>query len=203
MVRIKYRYLLVNVLYPAPTPTSSKSEPQVPHIVQFRQPSSDRFDVKVLVRIIRDGVSELFGDYGAGMIGPSLQVKYFSPATSTAIIRVARQHYRLVWAALTFCTRLPKPVDQPCVMQVVRVSGTIKKAEEEAIKRARLSIRRAERAVGRGSDAKSGRIAAPQSSAGVAAVGAVGGAERMLIDEDDVGMGEGIEDFGEEDEGED
>ena len=30
-------------------------------------------------------------------------------------------------------------------MQVVRVSGTVKKAEEEAIRRARLSIRRAQR----------------------------------------------------------
>ena len=71
-------------------------------------------------------------------------VKYFSPATSTAIIRVSRDHYRLVWAALTFTTRLPKPVDQACVMQVVRVSGTIKKAEEEAIRRARMSIKRAQ-----------------------------------------------------------
>ena len=71
-------------------------------------------------------------------------MKYFSPATSTAIIRVAREHYRLVWSALTFATRLPKPVDQACVMQVVRVSGTIKKAEEEAIRRARMSIRRAQ-----------------------------------------------------------
>lgn len=31
-------------------------------------------------------------------------------------------------------------------MQVVRVSGTIKKAEEEAIRRARISIRRAQSA---------------------------------------------------------
>lgn len=31
-------------------------------------------------------------------------------------------------------------------MQVVRVSGTIKKAEEEAIRRARISIRRAQKA---------------------------------------------------------
>lgn len=49
----------------------------------------------------------------------------------------------MVWAALTFATHLPKPVDVSCVIQVVRVSGTIKKAEEEAIRRARLSIRRA------------------------------------------------------------
>jgi ribonuclease P/MRP protein subunit POP5 len=73
-------------------------------------------------------------------------VKYFSPATSTAIVRVSRDHYRLVWAALTFSTQLPKPVfQQPCVFQVVKVSGTIRKAEEAAIRRAQLSIRRAQR----------------------------------------------------------
>ncbi len=72
-------------------------------------------------------------------------VKYFSPATSTAIIRVARDHYRLVWAALTFTTKLPHPANQACVFQVVRVSGTIKKAEEEAIRRAQRSIRQAQR----------------------------------------------------------
>ena len=70
-------------------------------------------------------------------------VKYLSPPTSIAIIRVARSHYRLVWAALSFVTRLPKPVDTPCVIQVIRVSGTIKKAEGEAIKRAREEVIRA------------------------------------------------------------
>lgn len=52
----------------------------------------------------------------------------------------------MVWAALSFTTRLPKPIDQACVIQVVRVSGTIKKAEEEAIRRARAVIVRAQRA---------------------------------------------------------
>src|ERR1700761_7973522 len=75
----------------------------------------------------------------------SFLVKYFSPATSTAIIRVSRDHYRMVWAALTFTTQLPNAISQECVIQVVRVSGTIKKAEEEAIRRARLSIQRARR----------------------------------------------------------
>ena len=46
-------------------------------------------------------------------------------------------------------TQLPRiskhEVPQPCVMQVVRVSGTIRKAEEEAIKRARAAILRAKR----------------------------------------------------------
>lgn len=40
-------------------------------------------------------------------------------------------------------TRIPKPVDRACAIQVVRVSGTIRKSEEEAIRRARLAIFRA------------------------------------------------------------
>jgi ribonuclease P/MRP protein subunit POP5 len=56
---------------------------------------------------------------------------------------VSRAHYRLVWAALTFVTRLPRPIEHSCVIQVVRVSGTIRKAEEEAIRRAKAAILRA------------------------------------------------------------
>ena len=51
-------------------------------------------------------------------------------------------------------TQLPRTsredTPQPCVMQVVRVSGTIKKAEEEAIRRARAAILRAKREGGEG-----------------------------------------------------
>lgn len=52
----------------------------------------------------------------------------------------------MVWAALTFITKLPRPVDTPVVVKVVRVSGTIKKAEEEVIRAAKLIIRRAKAA---------------------------------------------------------
>ncbi|KAI5195245.1 hypothetical protein E4T39_08294 [Aureobasidium subglaciale] len=155
MVRLKHRYLLVNVLYPEPeTPTKhTTKDGQVPDVVSFRRPSSDKLNAQLLARMIRDGVTELFGDYGSGMIASSLVdskkevdcslVKYLSPATSTAIVRVSRAHYRLVWAALSFVTHLPRPVDQACVIQVVRVSGTIRKAEEEAIRRAKAAILRA------------------------------------------------------------
>ena len=69
-------------------------------------------------------------------------MNYFSPTTSTAIIRVSRDHFRTLWAALSFITNLPNPWGTPCVMNVVRVSGTIRKAEEEAIRRARGLVRR-------------------------------------------------------------
>lgn len=45
-------------------------------------------------------------------------------------------------------THLPKSKSaqpRPCVMQVVRVSGTIKKSEEEVIRRARAAILKAEK----------------------------------------------------------
>jgi len=45
-----------------------------------------------------------------------------------------------VWAALAFVTKLPKPMDIPCVIRVVRCSGTIRKAEEAAVRKAREYI---------------------------------------------------------------
>ena len=79
MVRIKHRYLLVNILYPDTTNTPdaarAKGGEDVPYTVQFHQPSPDRLDGKLLMKMIRDGVSELFGDYGSGMIAGSLQGK--------------------------------------------------------------------------------------------------------------------------------
>ncbi|KAL1311765.1 hypothetical protein AAFC00_001852 [Neodothiora populina] len=165
MVRLKHRYLLVNILYPDATPSTTTAEiygsaaaaaaaagrdvaRDVPDIIHFQQPTSDKLTPQLLAKMVKEGVAELFGDYGSGMVAGSLVVKYLSPATSTAIIRVSRDHYRLVWAALSFITKLPRPIEQNCVVQVVRVSGTIRKAEEEAIKRAKLSILRAQRKSG-------------------------------------------------------
>lgn len=143
MVRLKNRYLLITFLYPSSL-TGLPIKDSLPDIVQFNQPSSDQLTVPLLIKAIREGVAELFGDYGVGVVSSSLQVKYLSPATSTAIIRTPRAHYQLVWAALTFITRLPKPINQPCVVRIVRVSGTIRKSEEEVIKRAKATILRAQ-----------------------------------------------------------
>ena len=156
MVRIKHRYLLINILYPSPSEakpskSTSSTDGPLPWTIQFRRPTSDKFSSAILHRMIKENVSELFGDYGAGMIAGSLQIKYCSAATSTAIIRVARAHYRMVWAALTFVTSLPKQGGgEECVIQVVRVSGTIKKSEEEAVRRARGVIKRIRREQERG-----------------------------------------------------
>ena len=54
-------------------------------------------------------------------------------------------------------TKLPKPINQPVVVRVVRVSGTIRKAEDEVIRRAQEIINRA-RGIGKEGE---GRVAEP------------------------------------------
>jgi ribonuclease P/MRP protein subunit POP5 len=114
-------------------------------------------------------------------------VIYFSPATSTTIIRVAREHFRMVWAALCMTTRLPKPLQAtPCVFTVVRTSGTIRKAQDEAIRRAREAVRRA-----RGADVGD-EVGGLERLTGAAAV-VDGDGQSSSEDEDEDGEGDGDE----------
>jgi ribonuclease P/MRP protein subunit POP5 len=48
----------------------------------------------------------------------------------------------MLWAALTFMDHVPiaHGRGRPCIFRVVRVSGTMRKAEEEAIRRAKRLI---------------------------------------------------------------
>jgi ribonuclease P/MRP protein subunit POP5 len=82
MVRIKERYLLVNILYPDQLSATTKANSgssnakvkgsNVPDIVALHQPTSDKLTHGALLREIRAEVASLFGDYGAGAIS-SLQ----------------------------------------------------------------------------------------------------------------------------------
>jgi ribonuclease P/MRP protein subunit POP5 len=74
MVRVKNRYLVVNFLYPS-TNTSSASKDALPQLLQLHQPTPDGFHTGKLLGTIRDGITELFGDYGMGMVSSSLKGK--------------------------------------------------------------------------------------------------------------------------------
>lgn len=89
-------------------------------------------------------------------------------------------------------THLPKASKhaqpRPCVMQVVKVSGTIKKSEEEAIRRARAAILKAKTdAAYSGTDGLNAILGGPD--AGTA-----------LLGHKDVGTLAGVEDDDEEEE---
>jgi ribonuclease P/MRP protein subunit POP5 len=160
MVRLKDRYLLVNIIYSDVPPGQAKGS--VPDLLLYNQPTTSELRPQLLLKGIRSEVAALFGDCGSGAVDRSLQgnqpntslihshfymklttiaaVKYLSPATSTFILRVSRAHYRLVWAAVAFMNRVPVRDGRPCVFRVVRVSGTVRKVEEEAVRRAKLLV---------------------------------------------------------------
>ena len=159
MVRIKHRWLLVQVLYPTSAKPNSNThktthqsiEPKTSLLaapaptLSIHAPTPDSVNTQSLIRLIRAQLLQLFGDYGAGLANNGLAIKYWSNATSTMIVRCERATARIVWAALTFVRSLSvyegrKSTDLPCVMQVLRVSGTIRKVEEELIRRAKAVV---------------------------------------------------------------
>ena len=66
MVRIKERYLLVNILYP-PSP-ADLAKGGVLGSVYLRQPTVDKLTFQSLNKAIRAQVAQLYGDYGAGAL---------------------------------------------------------------------------------------------------------------------------------------
>lgn len=144
MVRLKQRYLLVNILYPPSNATSNNLDTDP---IAFQAPTPAHVTASIFINHLKRHITLLFGDFGLGVSLSSLKVVYLSNATSTLILRVPRNHHRLVWAALTHIQTLPSrhkaASETPCVVRVVRVSGTIRKAEEELIRRAKRDVLRA------------------------------------------------------------
>lgn len=69
MVRIKERYLLVNIIYP---PDTAKSASPISDLVSQHQPTVDKLTPQALVKGIRAEVGLLFGDFGLGAFEGSL-----------------------------------------------------------------------------------------------------------------------------------
>lgn len=70
MVRLKNRYLLVNVLYP--TIEKDQAGSKIPDIVSFNQPTTNELTPQTLLKGIRAEVATLFGDFGSGAVSESL-----------------------------------------------------------------------------------------------------------------------------------
>lgn len=89
---------------------------------------------------LKDSIIANFGDSGWGAVASSLTgteqlmkhvvfeadqvmllVKYFSPMTNLSIIRVARDHHRIAWGAVTLLRSIQ---GKPYLPNVIHVSGT-------------------------------------------------------------------------------
>lgn len=72
MVRIKNRYLLLDILYPDSNTWPSSSKPSTsPTAAQLviHAPTSDALTPGLLAKMIREEVGEMYGDWGVGKLG--------------------------------------------------------------------------------------------------------------------------------------
>ncbi|KAG2359364.1 hypothetical protein BDR07DRAFT_1452406 [Suillus spraguei] len=120
MVRFKNRWLLVEFIDTSTVDAFAGQEPL----------STRSLDGRLIYNALRDSVVTNFGDTG--------WVKYFSPTTNLCIIRVARDHHRIAWGAVTLLTGIHDSGSFRCKHHV----GTIKHAQVSAIAHNREVIAR-------------------------------------------------------------
>ena len=111
MVKFKSRYLLIELKF--------ENEKQIKNIETTR-----------LIQIIKKNVQICFGDLGLGKINKNLQVKYVNNYTNLVIIRVGRDHLKLLWTVLSLINTFDD--NETVKMHILKVSGTIKKCEQNA-----------------------------------------------------------------------
>ena len=94
MVRIKHRYLLLNFLYPEPTAARSTISTTavapganaVPDVVTFHGPTPDSLTPSLLIRALREQITHLFGDHGAGKTSGNLKRRTYPPPLPLLIL---------------------------------------------------------------------------------------------------------------------
>lgn len=67
MVRLKNRYLLLDILYPDPSTWPSKNPTSTQ--LAIHSPTSDALTPGLLAKMIREEVGEMYGDWGVGKLG--------------------------------------------------------------------------------------------------------------------------------------
>lgn len=130
--------MLFEILYP-PTAeeysTFSEEEKFAiePALLQHHKVTPPDVNNRVLVYEIKKSLQYFFGDYGSGRGTSMFQMKYFSNSTSTGILRCSKDDYEYVLMTLNMMKRIGSL--ENVIINVVKVSGTIKKLEEFAISR--------------------------------------------------------------------
>ena len=130
MVRVKSRYVLFEILFPLDRATDDYGDYEE-LLTRLHKTSPLTFTAKQLARQIKQLVQDHYGDYGGGSCS-NLQVKYFSNKTSTGIVKVAREHFEMVVAALALIDRLDSI---PVIVRCLHVLGTVRKCQEWVMER--------------------------------------------------------------------
>ncbi|QID83185.1 RNA-binding protein pop5 [Saccharomyces pastorianus] len=133
MVRLKSRYILFEILYPPTDISVEESLSKGDILLSHHRASPAEVSIKAIIQEIRRSLSLNLGDYGSAKCSSLLQLKYFSNRTSTGIIRCHREDCDLVIMALMLMSKIGDVGG--LIVNPVKVSGTIKKIEQFAIRR--------------------------------------------------------------------
>ncbi|CAI4054273.1 hypothetical protein N7582_000031 [Saccharomyces uvarum] len=133
MVRLKSRYILFEILYPPTDTDVEESVSKADILLSHHRASPAEVSIKAIIQEIRRSLSLNLGDYGSAKCSSLLQLKYFSNRTSTGIIRCHREDCDLVIMALMLMSKIGDVGG--LIVNPVKVSGTIKKIEQFAIRR--------------------------------------------------------------------
>lgn len=144
MVRLKTRYILFELLFPPSSTEDYNNNAEGDDIndlaLAVHRPSPQDINIKVINNEIRRSLQLNFGDFGISKVMSLLHIKYFSNMTSTGIIRCLREDLDIVLAALALFDGVGEHKD--VIMVPLKVSGTIKKIEQYAIKRNNQLVRK-------------------------------------------------------------
>lgn len=153
MVRFKNRYLVVETC--SIDSDGRVQTPPRPLLDSNGKPSSSSTQGQTAASIaqhIRASIGVNFGQMGQAFTAQALSVKYHNGATGTSLVRVAREHVEMVWAALTFLSHHPSLANANgsanalgstgCLWRVIHVAGTIRCAQRAVAKHTVGHLRR-------------------------------------------------------------
>ncbi|KAL8584732.1 hypothetical protein ACOMHN_035652 [Nucella lapillus] len=109
MVRVKYRYFLVEIRYQG----SGRVE---------RRVSSEQ-----VFKAVRQTVKDAHGDYGLGVLKDSLMVKYMNWETNCLVIRAKRDYYQLAQTAFTLVKKIGV---HSCFLHTLYIGGTMNSCQK-------------------------------------------------------------------------
>lgn len=117
-----------------------------------------------VLNAVRQSIELNFGLFGRSAVYNSLQLKQLTegkkqrkggdtkeaaaksdtalPVTGLCIVRSGRDHFRMVWAAMTFITHLDNR--EPVMLRVIHVGGSIRSCQIAAVKYNRELLRSAD-----------------------------------------------------------
>ncbi|XBW38305.1 hypothetical protein QEN19_003894 [Hanseniaspora menglaensis] len=145
MVRLKNRYILFEILYPPSAESTSENI-----VLQHRQQrKNERLNItsKMIVYELKKMIKLYLGDQGLAKANIMLQMKYFNSSTSMGILKCSFEFYKIVVLGLSMIQQLSSGGEngntlKSIFINVLKLSGTIKKLEEFGIERNKQLIKR-------------------------------------------------------------